>query len=452
MITTAPSRAQLKHVKKPALVGLFLSVFLAMLDAQVVATALPRIAAEFGGTGAYAWVTTAYLLAGSVTAPLYGKLGDVFGRKRVLLGALALFLLGSLACGLAPSAGLLVAGRVLQGAGSGGLFVSVGASLGEMFTPREGAKYFGWFSICFAVASLAGPVVGGVLTGLTGWRSIFLVNLPLGLVAVALLYPLDLPRRRREAPFDFAGVALLGVTITGLTLLTPWSISLGIAAAVAFVVVERRAKAPVLPLRLFRDRTFTVAVLLSVPAGFAFLGSINYIAVFLQIGAGPTEGGLLLVPMTLAVAVSSVVASRVIARTGHYRWAPRLSMALGLLAMLGLTTLDEHSPLALVLGCLVVFGLAAGLNMQVLAVATQNTAPRADLGAVSATVNLARALGSTLGPVALGAVFTAGLPAGPAHASHGVFLTLLPVLALALVTAFALPHVPLRDHHQEKPR
>lgn len=207
-----------------------------------------------------------------------------------------------------------------------------------------------------------------------------------------------------------------------------------------------------LPLRLFRDRTFTVAVLLSVPAGFAFLGSINYIAVFLQIGAGPTEGGLLLVPMTLAVAVSSVVASRVIARTGHYRWAPRLSMALGLLAMLGLTTLDEHSPLALVLGCLVVFGLAAGLNMQVLAVATQNTAPRADLGAVSATVNLARALGSTLGPVALGAVFTAGLPAGPAHASHGVFLTLLPVLALALVTAFALPHVPLRDHHQEKPR
>ena len=160
MITIAPSRAQ-----KPALTGLFLSVFLAMLDAQVVATALPRVAAEFGGTGAYAWVTTAYLLAGSVTAPVHGKLGDVFGRKRVLLGALALFLLGSLACGLAPSAGLLIAGRVLQGAGSGGLFVSVGASLGEMFTPREGAKYFGWFSICFAVASLAGPVVGGLLTG-----------------------------------------------------------------------------------------------------------------------------------------------------------------------------------------------------------------------------------------------------------------------------------------------
>ncbi|WP_328445041.1 MFS transporter [Amycolatopsis sp. NBC_00438] len=439
MSTTAPSRAQ-----KPALIGLFLSVFLAMLDAQVVATALPRIAAEFGGTGAYAWVTTAYLLAGSATAPLYGKLGDVFGRKRVLLGALTLFLLGSLACGLAPSAGLLVAGRVLQGAGSGGLFVSVGASLGEMFTPREGAKYFGWFSICFAVASLAGPVVGGLLTGLAGWRSIFLVNLPLGLAAVALLHQLDLPRRRREAPFDFAGVVLLGSAITGFTLLTPWSIACGAAAAVTFVLVERRAKAPVLPLRLFRDRTFTVAVVLSVLTGFAFLGSINYIAVFLQADAGPAEGGLRLVPMTIAVAVSSAVASRIIARTGHYRWAPRLSTALGLLAVLGLTTLGEHRPLPAILGCLVVFGLAAGLNLQVLAMATQNTAPAADRGAVAAGVNLARALGSALGPVALGFAYGAGsFSAG----THGVFLTLLPVLALALVTAFALPHVPLRDHH-----
>lgn len=410
-----------------------------MLDAQVVATALPRIAAEFGGTGAYAWVTTAYLLAGSATAPLYGKLGDVFGRKRVLLGALALFLLGSLACGLAPSAGLLIAGRVLQGAGSGGLFVSVGASLGEMFTPREGAKYFGWFSICFAVASLAGPVVGGLLTGVAGWRSIFLVNLPLGLVAVALLGSLDLPRRRREAPFDFAGVVLLGTAITGFTLLTPWSIALGAASAVAFVLVERKVRAPVLPLRLFRDRTFRVSVVLSVLAGFAFLGSLNYIAVFLQADAGPAEGGLRLVPMTIAVAVSSAVAGRIIARTGAYRWAPRLSMTLGLLAVLGLTTLDEHSPLPPVLGCLVVFGLAAGLNLQVLAMATQNTAPSADRGAVAAAVNLARALGSALGPVALGFAYSAG--------THGVFLTLLPVLALALVTAFALPHVPLRNHH-----
>jgi MFS family permease len=427
LTTIAPSRA------KTALIGLFLSVFLAMLDAQVVATALPRIAAEFGGTASYAWVTTAYLLAGSVTAPLYGKLGDVFGRKRVLLAALALFLLGSLACGLAPSATALIVGRVLQGAGSGGLFVSVGASLGEMFTPREGAKYFGWFSICFAVASLAGPVVGGVLTGFAGWRSIFLVNLPLGLVAVALLRTLDLPRRRREAAFDFAGVVLLGGAITGFTLLTPWSIGLGAVTAAAFVFTERKAEAPVLPLRLFRDRTFTVSVVLSVLAGFAFLGSINYIAVLLQADAGPAEGGLRLVPMTLAVSLSSVVASKIIARTGAYRWAPRLSMALGLLAVLGLTLFDA---LPLVLACLVVFGLAAGLNLQVLAMATQNTAPSADRGAVAAGVNLARALGSSLGPVALGFAYQSG--------THGVFLALLPVLALALVTAFALPHVPLK--------
>nr|WP_225957399.1 MFS transporter [Amycolatopsis lexingtonensis] len=411
---------------------MFLSVFLAMLDAQAVATALPAISAEFGGTGAYAWVTTAYLLAGSVTAPLYGKLGDVHGRKRVLLGALALFLLGSLACGLAPSAAWLIAGRVLQGAGSGGLFVSVGASLGEMFSPREGAKYFGWFSICFAVASLAGPVAGGFLTGLAGWRSIFLINLPLGLVAVAFLLRLELPRRRKDAPFDYTGVVLLGAAITGFTLLTPWSVALGAIAAVAFVAAERRAEAPVLPLRLFRDRTFTVSVLLSVLAGFSFLGSVNYIAGYLQADAGPAEGGLLLVPMTLAVALSSVVASKIIARTGAYRWAPRLSMALGLLAVLGLTTLPG---LPEVLACLVVFGLAAGLNLQVLALATQNTAPPGDRGAVAAAINLARALGSALGPVALGFAYNAG--------AHGVFLALLPVLALALVTAFALPHVPL---------
>ncbi|MGW4065831.1 MFS transporter [Amycolatopsis sp. NPDC004747] len=427
MRTIAPPRALNR-----ALTGLFLSVFLAMLDAQVVATALPRIAAEFGGTGAYAWVTTAYLLAGSATAPLYGKLGDVFGRKRVLLGALALFLLGSLACGLAPSAAFLIAGRVLQGAGSGGLFVSVGASLGEMFSPREGAKYFGWFSICFAVASLAGPVVGGLLTGLAGWRSIFLVNLPLGLLALACLTTLDLSTRRREAPFDFAGVLLLGTAITGFTLLTPWSVAIGAVAAVVFVVVERRAAAPVLPLRLFRDRTFTVSVLLSVLAGFAFLGSVNYIAVFLQADAGPAEGGLRLLPMTLAVSLASVVASKVIARTGAYRWAPRSSTALGLLSVLGLLTLNGLSQ---VLACLVVFGFAAGLNLQVLAMATQNTAPAADRGAVAAGVNLARALGSALGPVALGFAYQAG--------THGVFLALLPVLALALVTAFALPHIPL---------
>ncbi len=397
----APQRARIAL----ALAGLFLSVFLGMLDAQVVATALPRIAGEFGGTGSYAWVTTAYLLAGSVTAPFHGKLGDLYGRKRLLLAALGLFLLGSLACALAPSAATLTAARVLQGAGSGGLFVSVGATLGELFSPREGAKYFGWFSVCFAVASLAGPVAGGVLTDTLGWRWIFLINLPPGLAAFAAVARfLHLPPRQPCG-----------------------------------------GKLNVLPLRLFKDRTFTVASALSVLSGFAFLGSVNYLAVYLQnvAGAAPAKAGLLLVPMTLAVAVSSVVAGRVISRTGRYRWAPIASMALGLVAVAAMTTLDDHSALPWVVACLTVFGLAAGLNLQVLALATQNTAPREDLGVVSAAVNLARSLGSALGPVVLGAVLTAGLP-GYATALHGVFLALLIPLALGLATAFALPHVPLR--------
>ncbi|MFD9891201.1 MDR family MFS transporter [Amycolatopsis sp. NPDC059027] len=446
-LSVAPPRARIPL----ALTGLFLAVFLGMLDAQAVSTALPGIAAEFGGTGSFAWVTTAYLLAGSVTAPVYGKLGDLFGRKRVLLVALVLFLAGSLACGLAGSATTLIAARVLQGAGSGGLFVSVGATIGELFPPREGAKYFGWFSVCFAVASLAGPVAGGLLTELVGWRWIFLINLPIGgfaLLAVATF--LQLPKRRRDSPFDIAGVLLLGGAITGLTLLTPWSVPLGVVLAIAFVLAERRATAPVLPLRLFADRTFTLSTALSLLAGFAFLGSVNYLAVFLQkvAGADPATAGLLLVPMTLAVAVSSVVSGRLISRTGRYRWAPITSMALGLLAVLAMTTLDEHSTMPVVIGCLTVFGLAAGLNIQVLSLAAQNTAAREDLGAVSATVALFRSLGSALGPVALGAVFSAALGTGHyAAATHGVFLAMLPALAAGLVAALALPRVQLRSKH-----
>ncbi|MEC3978088.1 MDR family MFS transporter [Amycolatopsis sp. H20-H5] len=444
---TAPPRAKTTF----AVVGLFLAVFLAMLDSQVVATALPRIVGELGGTASFAWVTTAYLLAGSVSAPVYGKLGDLFGRKRVVLGAICLFLLGSLACGFAPTMPLLIAARVLQGIGSGGLFVTVVATIGELFTPRESARYFSWFSLCFAASSLAGPVVGGLLTDVAGWRSIFLVNLPIGLVAlVAVARCLELPRRRRTAPFDLAGIVLLGGAIAGLTLLTPWSIAIGVVLLAAFVLVERRATEPVLPLRLFRDRSFTVSALISVAAGFVFLGSVTYLAVFLQSAAGvaPSAAGLLLVPMTLAVAASSLVAGRIIAKTGAYRWAPITSMALGILAALGLATLDEHTALPVVVGCLTLFGFAAGLTMQVLSMAAQNTSAREDLGAVSATVGFLRSLGTSVGLTVFGAVFTAALPhtgAGPgayAHALHGVFLCLFPALVLGLLAAFALPDRP----------
>ncbi len=340
----APPRAR----NTLALVGLFAAVFLAMLDAQVVATALPRMVGELGGaSSSFAWVTTAYLLAGSVSAPVYGKLGDLFGREYVVLAAIGLFVLGSLACALAPTMPLLIAARVLQGVGSGGLFVTVGAIIGELFPGREGARYFAWFSLCFAGSSLAGPVVGGVLTDVAGWRSIFLVNLPIGLAAfLAVARLLRLERRRANAPFDLTGIILLSGAIVGLTLASPVSASIGAALLIAFIVVERRASEPIIPLRLFRDRAFSVSFLASVAAGFAFLGSVNYLALFLQTagGAGPSEAGLLLVPMTLAVAASSMIAGRIIAKTGAYRWAPILSMSLGLAAAIAMSTMDERTP------------------------------------------------------------------------------------------------------------
>ncbi|ONF65601.1 MDR family MFS transporter [Amycolatopsis keratiniphila] len=446
----APPRAR----NTLALVGLFAAVFLAMLDAQVVATALPRMVGELGGATSFAWVTTSYLLAGSVSAPVYGKLGDLFGRKRVVLVAIALFVLGSLACALAPTMPLLIAARVLQGIGSGGLFVAVAAIIGELFPGREGARYFAWFSICFAGSSLAGPVVGGVLTDLAGWRSIFGLNVPIGLVAFAAVARfLRLERRRTAAPFDFAGIVVLSGAIVGLTLATPLSTSIGAVLLAAFLLIERRAAEPVVPLRLFRSRMFSLSVLASAAAGFVFLGSVNYLALFLQTagGAGPSEAGLLLLPMTLAVAASSMVAGRIIARTGAYRWAPILSMTLGLAAALAMSTMDETTPLPLVVAYLVVFGAAAGLNMQVLSMAAQQNVARTDLGAVSATVGFLRSLGTTAGLIVFGAMFTNAFtddsPAGYSSALNGVFWVMVPALTVGLAASLFLPRVSLRRNH-----
>ncbi|WP_037316073.1 MDR family MFS transporter [Amycolatopsis orientalis] len=452
-MSTAPGAPPRVH-NTLALVGLFAAVFLGMLDAQVVATALPRMVGELGGATSFAWVTTAYLLAGSVSAPVYGKLGDLFGRKRVVLAAIALFVLGSLACALAPTMPLLIAARVLQGVGSGGLFVTVAAIIGELFPGREGARYFAWFSLCFAGSSLAGPVVGGVLTDLAGWRSIFLVNVPIGLIALVIVArSLQLERRRTTAPFDFAGIVVLSGAIVGLTLATPLSASIGAVLLVVFLAIERRAAAPVIPLRLFRARMFSLSVLASAAAGFVFLGSVNYLALFLQTagGAGPSEAGLLLLPMTLAVAASSMVAGRIIAKTGAYRWAPILSMTLGLAAALAMSTMDETTPLPLVVAYLVVFGIAAGLNIQVLSMAAQQNVARTDLGAVSATVGFLRSLGTTAGLTVFGAVFTSAFgtdsPSGYASALNGVFWVMVPALVIGLVASLFLPRVALRRHH-----
>ncbi|MCM2387227.1 MDR family MFS transporter [Streptomyces albipurpureus] len=488
---------------KPLMAACMLAIFLAMLDAQIVATALPRIVGDLGGLNLFAWVTTAYIIASSVTTPLYGKLGDLFGRKRIFLAAIVLFVVGSAAAGLAQSMEQLILFRVVQGVGSGGLFVSVLAIIGELFSPREAAKYFNLFGVVFAAAALAGPAVGGLLTDLLSWHWVFLINLPIGAVVFTLVAVcLRLPPTSRRAHIDYPGFITLSTAIVALTLLASWGgveydwtspqiLGLGATALVTgalFVAVERRAPEPVIPLHLFRDSTFSVAVLVSLAAGVVFLGAVTFLALYVQVvtGASPTLSGVVLLPMMFGLVASSVVSGKFIGQSGRYKWYPVLSMAIGIVAALLLTTLDADTPRWLATAYMLLFGIAAGLNMQVLTMAAQNTAPRDDIGAVHATISFSRQLGSTLGISVFAAVFynrlteeiTQRVPAGAldgvdrdslsshevlsklatpvqeaieqayAAALQPVFLGTVPVLAVGLVIALLMKNLPLSswDH------
>ncbi|MED7931261.1 MFS transporter [Nonomuraea sp. LP-02] len=442
---------------------LLAAVFLSLLDAQIVATALPRIVADLGGLDRFAWVTTGYLIAGSVAVPVHGKLGDLYGRKRVLLISILVFLAGSAACGLAQTMTQLIAFRVVQGVGSGGLFISVLSVLGEMFTPRQGARYYGWFSLTFGAASLTGPTIGGLLTDLAGWRSIFLVNLPLGaLVVAAVAIRLHLPVRRGHARIDHLGVILLAAAIVAVNLLTTWAgtahawtspVTLGLAAAcvllpVLFVLAQRRAADPVIPLRLFRDRTFAIVVAVGFLAGFLGLGIVNYLVLWLQavLSLGVRTSGYLLTAMMLGVVLTSYASTKLIARTGSYRRHPVASMALFALTGLLCVVIDAGPVLATMF--LLLYGIAGGLNSQALTLAARNAAGRDDIGAVQGTATMARQTGTALGTSFFAALVTSELPAQPgpaayADALHLVFLAVIPIALIGLALSLFLPDTQL---------
>ncbi|MFJ4279546.1 MDR family MFS transporter [Streptomyces massasporeus] len=484
--------------------GLLLSVFLAMLDAQIVATAIPRLVADLGGLDQLAWITTAYVISSTVMTPIYGKLSDLFGRKEVFLLAILLFVVGSAASGAAQSMGQFITFRVVQGIGAGGLFVSVLSIIGGMLSPRAAAKYYGYFSLAFAASALAGPPLGGLLTDLVGWRWVFLVNVPIGVGALVLVgRHLELPRTVRPVRIDYAGVLLLSTAVVAASLVTTWAgtkydwsspvivvlIAVALVATAAFVPVERKAVEPVIPPHLFRNPTFTVCALVSFAAGFVFLGAVNFLALFTQAvtGASPMVSGLLLLPMMAGLVASSIVSSKRISQTGSYRWYPVLSMALGIVATAAMATMnaDTSRPLAAVY--MFVLGVAAGLNMQVLTMAAQNTASPEDIGAVSATITFSRAIGTSLGISIFAAVFygplhdhlSRRLPAAalrtfdldraadaekvrqlPADVRHGlaqayadslspVFLLAAVVLAGGLACALFLKDIPLRSRDED---
>jgi EmrB/QacA subfamily drug resistance transporter len=403
--------------------GLMLVMLLASLDQTIVSTALPTIVGELGGLEHLSWVVTAYLLAVTVVTPLYGKLGDLYGRKIVLQGALALFLVGSVLCGLAQGMTELIAFRAIQGLGGGGLMVSAQAAIGDVVPPRERGKWTGLFGAVFGVSSVAGPLIGGFLTTNVSWRWIFYVNVPLGLVALGVL-AVTLPgtRERVQHTIDYAGTLMLAVTLSALVLATtlggtsyawdsPFILALFATTLVgipAFVIIERRAKEPILPPSLFRNRVFTVTSAVGLVVGFALFGGLTFLPLFQQVvrGASPTSSGLQLLPVMGGLLLTSILSGQVITRTGRYRWFPIAGTAIGVIGLLLLAQLDRGTSTALAAVYMLIFGMGLGMVMQVLVLAVQNAVDYEMLGVATSGATLFRSIGGSLGTALLGAVFS----------------------------------------------
>lgn len=407
-------------------VGLMVGLFLAAIDATTVSTALPTIVGDLGGLDLLSWVVTAYLLALTVATPLYGKLGDLYGRKTLFQVAIGLYLVGSLGAGAAGDMAQLIAARLVQGMGAGGIIVLAQAIIADVVSPRERGRYQGLFGAVFGLASVAGPLAGGFFTDNLSWRWIFFAKVPFALLAL-LVTSLTLPAnvRRPQARIDWAGVALLTVTICAFVLLTSWGgnehawgspvilglAALSVAAGSGFIRVERRASEPTIPLRLFRLRTFRIATAGSLVMGIAMFGAIAYLPTLLQVAnqASASAAGLLLVPLMCSFFIASTAAGQLVSRTGRYRIFPIMGMALVAVAMVLLSTLDTDSSRlesGIYMGMV---GLGLGLTMQILVIAAQNEAPLLDLGVATATVNFCRTVGGSIGVALFGALFRSRL-------------------------------------------
>ena len=408
--------------------GLMLVMLLASLDQTIVSTALPTIVGDLGGLEHLSWVVTAYLLAVTVVTPLYGKLGDLFGRKVVLQGALVLFLIGSALCGLAQGMTELIAFRAIQGLGGGGLMVSAQAAIGDVVAPSERGKYSGLFGAVFGVSSVAGPLIGGFLTTNISWRFIFYVNVPVGIAAFAVLAAtLPSVKERRSHEIDYLGTLLLAIGLSALILMTtlggntydwasPEIIGMGIGgvlAILAFTQVERRAAEPILPPSLFGNRVFVVCSAVGLIVGFGLFGALTYLPLFQQVvrGLSPTASGLQLLPVMGGLLISSIVSGQVITRTGRYKAFPIAGTAVAALGMWMLSSLDESTASGVAALHMLVLGLGLGMVMQVLVLATQNAVSYDQLGVATSGATLFRSIGGSLGTAILGAIFSGRLTA-----------------------------------------
>jgi EmrB/QacA subfamily drug resistance transporter len=485
--------------------GLLMAMLLAMLDQLIVGTALPRIVGSLGGVSHLSWVVTAYILAATITTPFYGKLGDMYGRKKFFVAAIVIFLAGSALAGLSTSMAQLIIFRTIQGLGAGGLIVGAMATIGEIVPPRERGRYISYFMVVMMLATIGGPLVGGWITDAFSWRWIFYINLPLGGAAlVYLIATLHLPARRVEHRIDYLGGALLGVVSTAVILVATWGgteyrwasapvlglVAVAVVALVAFIAVERRAAEPILPLHVFKNRNFSVTMALAFFVGLGLFGAMTFLPLYQQTvqGASPTVSGLLMTPLMVGSAITSVVAGIAVTKTGRYKLFPIIGgagMAVGmfLLSKLGVSTTRLQTGIDFV-----ILGFGMGCLMQMVSLIAQNSVGLKDMGVASSARMFFQQMGGSLGVAAFGALFASRLNAamgaapgagqfhvsgqfdpamvkslppavqhtvlnGIAHAVQGVFTWVTPAAALLFVLALFIKEVPLRGRapSAEKP-
>jgi EmrB/QacA subfamily drug resistance transporter len=449
--------------------AIVLAMLPAVLDQTILATALPVVAGDLGSLSDVSWVVSAYVVAAAASTPLWGKLGDRHGRKLLLEIALAVFISASALCGAAQDITQLILLRMVQGVAAGGLMTLAMAGVGDLVAPRERGRYQGYIAATFAVATIVGPLLGGLLVDHASWRWVFFVNLPLGIAALVGL-SLRLPASATDSsgrPLDLAGAALLAAATSALMLTCIWGgnryawdsatilslIAATIVFAAALVVRERRAADPIVPLRLLRTPVVAVASAALFLATASLFAITVFVPLFLQTttGASPTEAGLLLVPAMLGITISTTLSGRSIVRTGRYKRFPVAGLALMTAALALLAVFAGHpSQVATGIG-LAVFGLGFGMVTQVLVVAVQNSVERRQLGVATATTGFFRALGGAIGAAVLGAVF-ASQAGDISHAVQAVFLVAAPLSAIALVVLLWLPETPLQtksDNHKK---
>jgi len=503
-ISAPPQHVNMSHKQiLVVLSGLMLGMLLAALDQTIVSTALPRITSDLGGQQHLAWVVTAYLLTSTASTPLYGKISDLYGRKIVFQFAIVVFLIGSVLAGASQNMGELIGTRALQGIGAGGLMTLAMAIVGDVISPRERGRYQGYFGGVFALASVAGPLLGGFFTESLSWRWVFYINVPVGIIALVVTsVVLDIPFHRRDHKVDYTGAGLLVAATSALLL----ALSLGgkahnsgfawgsvqiiglfvisVALFVGFVAWEIRAPEPILPMRLFRNKVFTLANVIGFILGFTMFGAIVYLPLYLQDvrGASPTMSGLQLLPLMGGVLTSSIGSGRLITKMGRYKMFPIIGLILTSLGFGLMSLIKADTSFLALAGAMIVIGLGMGCIMQVLVLAIQNALPYKDLGVGTSSNTFFRSMGSSIGVAVFGALVTnqltsyvAGQPLAAAdratlgkaltagqgggssgglqlphalqtifdnayvHAINNTFLWSVPLLLVGLVLAFWMP-------------